>query len=55
MVVAGVVMVVVALCVFPVGIVLAQNQTACCSGFVQDRFKSLISFYREVILPVMQN
>ena len=40
--------------VFPMGIVLAQNLTACYSGFVQNRFESLISFYRVVIVPVMQ-
>ena len=28
--------------------------TACYSGFVQNRFESLISFYRGVIVPVMQ-
>ena len=27
---------------------------SCYSGFVQDRFESLISFYREVIVLVMQ-
>ena len=40
--------------VFPIGIVLAQNLTACYSGFVQNGFESLISFYRGVIVPVMQ-
>ena len=42
------------MCVFPMGILLAQNITACYSGFVQNRFESLISFYRGVIVPVMQ-
>ena len=36
------------------GIVLAQNLTACYSGFVQNRFESLISFCRGVIVAVMQ-
>ena len=36
------------------GIVLAQNQTGYYSGFEQDRFESLISFYRDVIVLVMQ-
>ena len=31
-----------------------ELQTACYSGFVQDRFESLISFYREVIVLVLQ-